>query len=200
MHHRLKHLGRGDNALAEKTTLLDKVLLYGGHFHKRNFNTEVAPRHHYSVGNAADFFYIVNSRAVFDLCDYINVGATVGVKKLAHGADIRLAGNEGGGDEINTVFNAEKKVALIRLGKILLAQSLVREIHTLSVGNLAARKNLTSCLGLCERDNLENDESVRKKDFIPDVKVLGEVLVGNRNAGFVTLDVLGGKGKRIALF
>ena len=67
VYHRLEHLGRGDNALAEQAALCDKSLLYRRKLLERYLNAHIASAYHYAVAYRADIFYIIYTRAVFYL-------------------------------------------------------------------------------------------------------------------------------------
>ena len=64
VYHTLEHLSSGDNALAEKSALLDKILLNGGNLYEGDLNAEVAAGYHDAICNLADLFNIIYARTV----------------------------------------------------------------------------------------------------------------------------------------
>ena len=108
VYHRFEHFGCRNYSLSEKAALLYEVFLYRRNFYKGNLNTEVSSCDHYSVGNLADVVDIVNACAVFYLGDKVDALTAVCVKEISDSSDVRFAGYEGCGNEINVVLYSKE--------------------------------------------------------------------------------------------
>ena len=173
-YHRLKHLGRGDNALAEHTALGDKLLLNCGQMLKGYLDAHISSRHHDSVAALAYLLDIVDSRLIFYLRDKLDVLGPY----LAHIAlyvyQILLAGNEGAGDVVHGIFHAPLDVLLILLGKIGLLHYLAGKAHALSIRKLAAADDLTFDIRALYFFNPEGQKPVVEKYRVSYRELFGE--------------------------
>jgi hypothetical protein len=77
MNHRFEHFGCGYNSFTEKAAFTYQFLLGCRELFKGDFNSEVASCDHNSITFLAYFFDILNTRAIFDFCDNIDIRAAV---------------------------------------------------------------------------------------------------------------------------
>ena len=193
--HALEHFGRGDDALAEHAALGDEVLLDGGQLRKRHLHAEVAAGDHDALAHRADLVDVVDARLVFDLGDHVDVPAAVCLEELLEVDDVLLAGDEGGGDEVHAVFDAEEEVRPVLIAHVSLAHDFAGEAHALAVGQDAAGDDLAADLRALDGADLEDDKAVVDQYPVADVEIVGKPGVAHGDDGLVAFDLAGGEGK-----
>ena len=109
------------------------MLLYCGKLGKRHLNAEVASAYHNSVTLGDDLVDVVDSRAVFDLCDDAYLLAAVFLEEIFDVDDVLRLGNKACGNIVNVVLDTEKDVCLVGLAEIDAVKRFVRKAHTLTV-------------------------------------------------------------------
>ena len=138
VNHGFQHLGGGDHALAQHAALGDQLLLNGWQLLEGNLHAHVAATDHDAGAGLTDFVDVLDAGAVFDLGDQLDA---VRARLVQDGLDVQqilLAGDEGAGDEVHAVLDAEENVAPVLIAQVGLGQQLAGEVHALAVGELAA--------------------------------------------------------------
>jgi len=104
--HGLKHLGGGLDGLTGDVTLFNHPLLGDEDLLWGDFHTEVTTGNHDTVTNSEDLVKVVETGLVLDLGDDLNVGTT-GTEDITDEVDVVGGLDEGGGDHVNVVLEAE---------------------------------------------------------------------------------------------
>ena len=194
--HALKHLGRGDHALAAHAADGDQMLLDGGQLGKWHLHAEVAARHHDALAGGADLVDVVHAGLVLDLGDDVDVLAAVFPEEGLEIDQILPAGDEGGGDIVHAVADTEEQIRPVLLGHVGLPHDLAGEAHALAVGEHAARQHGAADLGALDRADLKDHEAVVDEDPVAGREVVGQPPVADRDDALVPDHVLpGGEGE-----
>ena len=85
------------------------------------------------------------------------------------------------------------------LAQVYLMQHLSGEAHALAVGYLAALIHAADDISALYRGNGEYQQSVVDKHLIAHTELIGKILIADRNARLVSLDIIGSEHKAIAL-
>ena len=109
------------------------MLLNGGELLKGNFHPHISSRHHNAVADVDDLLDIIDAEAIFDLGDQVDMLAAVLGKEAANGGHVLGHRNEGAGDKVHVVLNAEENVGLVLLAQILLFEVLAGKAHALAI-------------------------------------------------------------------
>ena len=108
--------------------------------------------------------------------------------------------NKGAGNKVNVPLHSEKKILLVLFAEIIVVHDLVRERHTLSVGDLAACDYLCDDCVLFNLHNLKNQKTVVNKNLFAHGKLLGKILICDGNLCFVTLNIICSECELISVF
>ena len=142
-----------------------------------------------------DLVNVVHAGLVLNLGDDVDIPAAVGLEELLQIDDVLLAGDEGGGDEVHAVFDAEQEIGAVLIAHIGLAHDLAGEAHALAVGQNAAGEHRAADLGALDGGDLKDDEAVVDKDTVAGGQVIGKARVAHGHDGLVALHVAGGEGE-----
>ena len=113
---------------------------------------------------------------------------------------VLLGGNKGSGNKVHIVFDSEKNVRLILLGKIRTGHYLIGETHTLAVAQSTANNGATNSLVAFQCLNLKNHKTVIHQHPVAHIQISDKVLIVYRHDGLVALHLFRGKTEDIALF
>ena len=122
-HHRIEHLGGGDNRDTEAVGLADQLLLQQGHFLGRHFDAEVAPCHHHPVTEGQDVVDLVDRLKFLDLCHYWGLVA-VAADQLADLDHVGGIAHEAEGHPVDPLLQTKGEI-----GPILVGESSDRKLH-----------------------------------------------------------------------
>ena len=200
MNHGLEHLGRGYDTFSEHTALADQILLNRRHFHARDFDSEISTGNHDTIGNLTDFFNVLHTRTVLNLCNNINIFAAVLVKEFTHILDIFLYGDERCCNEIHVVFDTKQQVFLILLTQKCMIHDLVRKIHALFIRHLASDKNLTDGIRCFQLFYFQNNQTIVDQDMISHLQIVDQILVGYGNSLLISHNIIRCQCKCISIF
>ena len=166
VNHGFQHLCRGDHPLAQHAALCDQLFLDGGEVFKGDLHAHVAAADHDAGAGLADLVDVLDAGAVFDLGDQLDA---VRARLVQDGLDVQqilLAGDEGAGDEVHAVFDAEEDVAPVLLTEIGLGEQLSGEVHALAVGELAAVDDGADHILVRDLLHLEGQQAVAHQDRV----------------------------------
>ena len=110
--HRFEHLRRGDDGLTILRGATDDLLLNGGDFFRRHFNTEIAARNHDAVGNFKNRVEMVDGLRLFELGDDPALGAER-CDAIFYEADVFAGPDERHCDRVNTGFQREGQIFFV---------------------------------------------------------------------------------------
>ena len=158
--HGLQHLRRRDAPLARHAAGVDDGLLNVGQFLIGDLYAHVAAPDHDAVRNFQNGFQIVDARAVFDLCDEVDVVRAVLVQELADIQNVLRLGDEGARHKVYLLLDAEEKIALVLFGEIGEVELFFGEEHGLAVGELAADDDLAHDIGRLDFDDFKHHQPV----------------------------------------
>ena len=199
VNHGFEHLCRGDDACAAQAAGSDQLLLDGGQLRERNLDAEVAARDHDALADVADRLDVIHTRPVFDFCDDVDGAAAVGAEKRLEVQNILLAGDERGGDEVYTVFNAQKQILFVLFAQIGLFEDLIGKTHALVVRQVAADDRLTADFRALHTQHAEAHQPVVDENRIARAQLLCKVFIAHGDNRGASLHVAGSKGEKISV-
>ena len=142
-------------------------LLDGRDFREGDLDAEVTAGDHDAVRHIADGCDIVDTGAVLDLRDDLDVLAAVLVEERSHRLDIVLGRNEGRGDEVHIVLDTKEKVFFIVVRQEVAMHDAVREVHRLLVREDTAALDGADGLRLGQFVDGADDQTVVDEDGVP---------------------------------
>ena len=175
--HALEHLGRGDDGLPRGIRHGDDPLLKRRHLLGREFDSEIATRHHHAVRFFQDARQVVDRFALLDLRDERRVAAEAPDELLGL-PQILGAPHEGKGHEVDAEGKPEGEVGPVLLGESGDGQGDAGQIHALvglqhaSVNHLAM-----NAVGLALEDT-EFEVAVVEENRVAGFRVARKGLVG----------------------
>ena len=197
--HALEHFGGHDDPLAEFPALGHEQFLDGGDFREGDLDAEVAAGDHDAVRHIADGRDVVDAGAVLDLRDDLDVFAAVLVEEVAYRLDVILGGDEGRGDEVHVVLDAEQQVFLVVVRQELRLHDVVREVHGLLVREDAAALDSADGLLVGQFIDPADDKAVVDEDGVPHRQFVDEVFVADGHPGVVPEEVFDGEGELLSV-
>ena len=192
--HGIEHLRRGDDRFGRHVALVDELLLEHRHLFHIDFHAQIAARDHDAVGNLEDFVEVVHAHAVFDLGEDLHMAAAVVGAELAEGQHVAGAADEGRGDQVDALLNAEDDVAAILLADGGHLQIDVRHGNALAAAEHAAVDHAAHDVRAA-RDllDVQRDQAVVDQDSVAGVHQLNHPRIGDGDLRFVALDVAAGQ-------
>ena len=136
---------------------------------------------------------------VFDLSDQIHALAADLGKIVVHVDQVLLAGNEGAGNKVHAVLDAERDIRLILIRQVLLLHDLAGEAHALAVGKLAAANHAAMNILALDLLYAEGQKAVIEQNGITGNKLMHKLCIADRHDAFVSLHLVCRKGKALTL-
>ena len=197
--HGLQHLRGGDDPLAQKTALGNQPLLDGGQLLKGHLHPQVTPADHDALAGLTDLLDVVDAGLIFDLGDEADVVRLVLAEEVVDVLQVLPPGDEGAGDEVHVVLDAEEDVLLVLLAEIGLAEDLVGEAHALVVGGLAPHQHPAHRVGGGELLHLKGEKTVVEENPVSHRQVLHHAGIAYRHTLLIAYDLLRGEGEPVPL-
>ena len=142
---------------------------------------------------------VIDALAVLDLGDDADVGVIL-VQQVADVVDVLCGADEGSGDEIEALLDAEDDVVAVALAQVGHGQVDAGDIDALLGLDLAAVEHFADDVGVRDALDGQLDEAVVQHDGAALVDVLGQVLVGDGADLLGALHLAGGQGEGLAGF
>ena len=159
-----------------------------------DFHAQVAARHHDAVGNLEDFVKVIHAHAVFDLGENLHMAAAVVGAELADGQHVAGTADEGRGDEVNALFNAEDDVAAILFADGRHLQIHIRHGNALAAAKHAAVDNRADDVrAVHDLLNVQRDQAVVNQNARAGMHQIDHLRIGDGHLRFVALDVAAGQ-------
>ena len=161
--HRLQHLRRRDHRLEILRCAADDVLLNRRHLLRRNFDAQIAARHHDSVGSLQNAVEMLDGLRLFELGDDPGFAA-VGRNAIAHQAHIFRGAHKRNRDRIHAVLQRELEVLRILFGQRRHAHRNARQVDALVFAQHAAVDDLANHVGADHFVHAQLDQSVGEQN------------------------------------
>ena len=197
--HGFQHFRCGDDPLAQHTAGGGQALLDGGHLYKGNFHAQVTPGDHHAVGHLANLLDVIHTGAVFNFGNQVDIFTAICHQEALQFFHISLGGDKGGRHEIHLVLDAEEQILLVLLTEVGAGHDLIGEAHALTVGEHTAHQNLGDYIGALNTGDLTDHQAVIDQNPVTHGEVFGEFLIIDADPGLVTLHLIGGENKGVAL-
>ena len=123
----------------------------------------------------------------------------MGAEKRLEVQNILLAGDKRRGNEVYTVFNAQKQILLVLFAQIGLFEDLVGKAHALVVRQVAADDRLTADFRALHTQHAEAHQPVVDENRIARAQLLCKVFIAHGDNRGASLHVAGGKGEKISV-
>ena len=195
--HGLKHLRRDNDGFARRVAFLDDVLLNDRDVFSGNFDAEIAARNHDPVGDRNDLIDVVNAGFVFDLGNDLHVSAVL-LDQRANFFDVVGALNEGRGNEVHIVFDAEDDILLVLFADGGKTESNARGSDAFSCAHLAAVQDRGDDVLIFDLIDENLNETVAEQEFIAGLNFGVKFFVADGDVSFIAGLVGLGEGEFVA--
>lgn len=175
--HGLEHLGGTDDGLASQVAHGNQLLLGSKHLGGGNLDTEITTGNHDTVGGTENLGKVVQTLAVLDLGNNLNVLALL-PEHLADVVNVLGTTDEGGEDHVDIVLDTKQEIGLVLLGQSRQVDIGVGQVDTLLGGDEAvvAGAGFDSLVVLDAQD-IKGEDTVVDVDDTAGLDDLGDVLV-----------------------
>lgn len=178
---------------ASQVALLDHVFLNQRHVFRRQVYAQISAGNHQAVGYAQDGVQVLHSLVIFDLGDDLDVVGLVLVEDMFDLENIFGFADEGLGDDVDVLLNAELDVPDVLLGYAGKAGFDAGNVDALALLQLAAVLDEAVDLGAFGLYDLQTDQTVIDQDDATGLHILGKLLVGDLDAVLGAEHFLGGQ-------
>ena len=161
--HRLEHLRRRDHRLEILRRAADDVLLNRGNLLRRNFNAQIAARHHDAVGGLQNAVEMLDGLRLFELGDDPGLAA-IGRNAIAHQAHIFRGAHKRNGDRVHAILERKLEILRILFGQRRNAHRNAGQIDALVFAQHAAVDDLADHVGADHFVHAQLDQSVGKQN------------------------------------
>ena len=138
---------------------------------------------------------MVHAGPVLDFRDDVDVLTAVLIQEIPHLQCIFFGGHKGRRHVIHVLLDAEQQILLILFAEERIAHQPSREIHALSVGQLAADIHPAQHVITVNFFYRAHHQAVVHQHTIALPEVFGESLVAYGNTGLIPFDILRGEGE-----
>ena len=190
--HGVEHLGRGDDGLVGRVALGDDLLLDVRHELGSDLDSQVAAGDHDAVGGLEDGVEVLDAQRALDLGEDRDVLATVQAAEVTDLLDGLGVADEGGGDVVDVLLDAEQDVLAVTVGDGGQADLDVGDVDALALADLAGVLDDAVHVLAVDGLDLEGDQAVIDQDEGAGLGLGGEVQVVKGDVGLVAEPVLGG--------
>src|SRR5918997_2336444 len=187
--HGVEHLRGDDDGFAQATAAGDDPLLLYGHPLGREFDGEVAARHHDAVGGFENVLYVVYGLVLLNFGDHRHaptelLHALLDLHDLVPGADERDR------DPIRPqLFDAEAEILEVLRRQATDGERRVREVQALVRGNRSTRHHDAVNLAVLDLVYPELQKTVVYEDPVAGLDILDYLLIGGREPAGVAQEV-----------
>jgi hypothetical protein len=179
--HRFQHLRRRDNRDAHRIGSLDDPLLDHRDRLWRQFDAQVAARHHHRVRDAKDFIQPVNGFGFFQLGDDRDTLARP-LEDALQLHDVFRAANKREGDIVYVLLDAKPEVCAIFFGQGRDAEGNAGQVDALVLAQFASVDHAAEDVASGDALYAKLDAAIRKQDTAAGPHLGGEGAKVGRNA------------------
>ena len=189
--HAFEHVRGDDDGLHGGDALFDDATLNDGELLVRAFHAQISTGDHDGICDGDDAEDIFDGELVFDLGDNFDLWGVVLVEEGAEGRDVVGITDKGERDPIDACFQSDEKIGGIFLGDGGEIDADAREVDVATISESTGGEDAAvEGVGVFF-DDLEVNDAVVDKEFLPGLEIMNEVGIVDGNGGGRSLGING---------